>query len=63
VNTWLINEALSSVRRAREVIPRLTEAEVLAALKLELGSRRRKHMVSQLQAQATKLYQQTLTKE
>jgi len=63
MNTWLITEALTSVRRLRECLHELTEEEVLAALKLELGSRRRKHVVSQLQTRARKLYQATLTKE
>jgi hypothetical protein len=38
---WYISEALHSVRRLRAVIDDLTEDEVLAALELEAGSRRR----------------------
>lgn len=63
MNDWLITEALTSVRRLRQVIDELTEEEVLAALKLELGSCRRKHVVILLQTKARKLYQQTLIKE
>jgi len=60
---WLVNEALTSVRKLRQNIDLLTEEEVLAALKLELGSRRRKHVVALLQTKARKHYQATLTKE
>lgn len=63
MNTWLMNEALTSVRKLREHLHELSEQEVLAALNLELGSRRRKHVILLLQTKAKKLYQASLTKE
>ena len=60
---WLVTEALTSVRKLRQNIDLLTEEEVLAALKLELGSRRRKHVVALLQSRAKHFYKATLTKE
>lgn len=60
---WLVTEALTSVRKLRQNIDLLTEEEVLAALNLELGSRRRKNVITPLQQKAKQFYTQSLIKE
>lgn len=53
---WYINEALHSFRRLKSILGELTEEEVLAALKLEHGSRRRHTLIGVLTARAEQLH-------
>lgn len=53
---WYVNEALHSFRRLKAVLDELTEAEAVAALKLERGTRRRSTVVRLLTAQVEKLH-------
>lgn len=52
---WYISEATHSFRRLGQVIDDLTAEEVVAALKLEMGTRRRSTLLRRLEAQAAKL--------
>lgn len=53
---WYINEALHSFRRLKSILGELTEEEVLAALKLEHGSRRRHTLIGVLTARAEQFH-------
>jgi hypothetical protein len=56
VRKWYISEALASVRRLTQVLPELTEEEVLACLDLEAGSQRRQSVTDILITRAARLY-------
>lgn len=53
---WHMNEALHSFRRLKSILDQLTEEEVLAALKLEHGSRRRHTLIRVLTARAEQFH-------
>lgn len=57
---WHISKALTSVRELREILPQLTEEEVLHALELEKQTLQRKHIISQLVNQAVQFYKEHL---
>lgn len=56
---WYVNEALHSFRRLKSVLDDLTEEEVLAALHLEHGSRRRRTLLRLLTDRAVELHLRT----
>lgn len=56
VREWYVSEALHSFRRLKSVLDELTEEEVLAALKLEHGSRRRHTLIGVLTARAEQFH-------
>lgn len=56
VRSWRISEALTSFRRLGEIIDELTEDEVHQALQLEASTRRRKSIMTRLEARAKKLF-------
>lgn len=55
VRQWYVSEALDSMRRLAQVIDELSEEEVLAALDLESGSRRRQSIIDRLISRAVRL--------
>lgn len=55
VRKWYINQALESYSSLRTVLDELTEEEVLAALKLESATLRRRSMISRLISRAVRL--------
>lgn len=55
IRKWYINEALHSFVRLNEVLPELTEAEVLACLELEASSTRRRSVIDRLISRAVRL--------
>jgi hypothetical protein len=55
VRKWYIDEALHSFARLMRVINRMTEEEVLEALKLESETRRRPTIMSRLIGKAARL--------
>lgn len=63
VRQWYIGEALSSMRRLREVIDVLTPEEVTAALELEAGSQRRQSIIDRLISRAVRLNELTYSKQ
>jgi regulator of replication initiation timing len=66
VRKWYINQALESYSSLRTVLDELTEEEVLAALKLESATLRRRSMISRLISRAIRLneiYYANLLKE
>jgi len=52
---WNVSEALNSARRLREVIDELSLEEVVGALELESGSRRRQSIIDRLISRAVRL--------
>ncbi len=56
VRAWHVNEALTSFRRLGQIIDELTEDEVRQALALEASTRRRKSIMTRLEAKAKKLF-------
>ena len=56
VREWYVNEALHSFRRLQSILGELTEAEAVAALSLERGSRRRKTIMRLLTDRAVELH-------
>lgn len=52
---WHMSQALHSVARLNEVLLELTEAEVMACLELESGSRRRPSIIARLIKRAVRL--------
>lgn len=56
VRAWHVNEALTSFRRLGQIIDELTEDEVRQALSLEASTRRRKSIMTRLEAKAKKLF-------
>ena len=57
---WHVAEALASVRRLRQILPQLTEEEVLHVLTIEQQTRGRQHVIKILTSQALKLYKEKL---
>lgn len=55
VRPWYVSEALDSMRRLSEVIDELSLEEVIAALELEAGSRRRPSLIDRLISRAVRL--------
>ena len=55
VRQWYVSEALDSVRRLNDILDELSEEEVIAALELESGSRRRRSIVERLISRAVRL--------
>lgn len=55
VRDWYVGQALESFARLNEVLPELTEDEVLAALNLESQSRRRRSITDRLISRAVRL--------
>ena len=60
IRKWHVNKALSSVRGLREILPELTEEEVLKVLELEKQTLMRKHIIDQLVNRAVKIYKEAL---
>lgn len=52
---WHIAQALHSVSRLNEILPELTEAEVLACLELESSTLRRRSIIDRLISRAVRL--------
>lgn len=63
VRKWYIGEALKSFVRLNEVLSELTEEEVLACLKLETASQRRKSVIDRLISRAVRLKEITYRKQ
>jgi hypothetical protein len=67
INDWNVGQALASVQRLVELLPGLTEDEVMAALELESRSRRRRSVIDRLIARAVRInelnYSSTLRKK
>lgn len=55
INNWRVGQALLSVSRLNEILPELTEEEVLACLELEARSRRRHSVLTRLISRAARL--------
>lgn len=55
VRQWYVSEALHSMRRLEEIIDELSQEEIIAALDLESGSRRRKSIINRLISKAVRL--------
>ena len=56
---WYVDEALRSVGRLNEVLPDMTEAEVLKCLDLESQTARRKSIIDRLISRAVRLNELT----
>lgn len=54
-----IQAALTSVRRLRDLLDQLTEEELHTCLKLELETRRRKHIIAELVTKLVELNRQS----
>lgn len=55
VRKWYVSEALTSYARLTELLPELTEEEVLACLELEAASTRRESVLDRLISRAVRL--------
>lgn len=55
IRQWYVSEALHSMRRLEEIIDEVSHDEVIAALALESGSRRRKSIINRLISRAVRL--------
>lgn len=55
VRRWYVSEALKSFARLSELLPELTEEEVLACLELEAASLRRGSVIDRLISRAARL--------
>ncbi len=55
-----MSKALSSVRGLREILPELTEDEVLKVLSIEKQTLMRKHIIDLLVKRAVKIYKEKL---
>lgn len=60
---WNIVRALESARSLQEHIDELPEADVIAALELESGSRRRRSIIERLIGRAVRLNEITYSKQ
>lgn len=60
---WNITQALESARSLQEHIDQLPEKDVLAALELESGSRRRRSIIKRLIERAVRLNQTAYRKQ
>jgi hypothetical protein len=55
VRQWYVTKALESARQLQDTIDELSEEEVIAALELESGSRRRGSIIDRLISRAVRL--------
>ncbi len=58
IRKWHVAKALTSVRQLREILPELTEEEVLHVLNLEVQTLSRKHIIDLLVNRATQIYKE-----
>lgn len=58
VRVWHLSEALTSFRRLNQIIKELTEEEVRKALSLESEGRRRKSIITTLEARLKHLHKE-----
>ena len=55
MNEWRVSEALISFRRLREILPQMTEEEIVRAIALEEETHRRQSVLKLLYRQARQL--------
>ena len=55
MNEWRVSEALISFRRLLEILPQMTEGEVIRAIALEEETHRRQSVLKLLYRQARRL--------
>jgi len=55
MNEWRVSEALISFRRLLEILPQMTEEEIIRAIALEEETRRRQSVLKLLYRQARRL--------
>ena len=55
MNEWRVSEALVSFSRLREILPQMTEEEIIRAIALEEETRRRQSVLKLLYRQARRL--------
>ena len=55
MNDWRVSEALVSFRRLGEILPQMTEKEIIRAIALEEETRRRQSVPKLLYRQARRL--------
>ena len=55
MNKWRVTEALISLRRLREILPQMTEEEIVRAIALEEETHRRQSVLKLLYRQARRL--------
>ena len=55
MNDWRVSEALVSFRRLGEILPQMTEKEIIRAIALEEETRRRQSVLKLLYRQARRL--------
>lgn len=55
MNEWRVSEALISFRRLGEILPQMTEGEIIRAIALEEETRRRQSVLKLLYRQARRL--------
>ena len=55
MNEWRVSEALISLRRLLEILPQMTEEEIIRAIALEEETRRRQSVLKLLYRQARRL--------
>lgn len=55
MNNWRVTEALISLRRLREILPQMTEEEIVRAIALEEETHRRQSVLKLLYRQARRL--------
>ena len=55
MNAWRVSEALVSFRRLREILPQMTEKEIIRAIALEEETHRRQSVLKLLYRQARRL--------
>lgn len=55
MNEWRVSEALVSFRRLGEILPQMTEKEIIRAIALEEETRRRQSVLKLLYRQARRL--------
>ena len=55
MNDWRVSEALVSFSRLREILPQMTEEEIVRAIALEEETRRRQSVLKLLYRQARRL--------
>ncbi len=63
VRRYYINQALTSMTSLRDTLNELTEEEVLACLKLEAGTLRRRSVLDRLIARAGRLHELRYTRQ
>ena len=55
MNEWRVSEALVSLRRLLEILPQMTEEEIIRAIALEEETHRRQSVLKLLYRQARRL--------